>query len=149
MAGPEKCADGHGRIEKGRPRSLFRRSGDAGVHALGQVMHIRVSSAVRQTPDVIKRRLNELLPANIVILQIKRAPRNFHARHDALTRTYVYQISRRKQAFMKKYVWWVKEDLDLPAMAHAAAALVGRHDFTCCTDNEKNVGNGRGFVSCR
>ena len=104
---------------------------DAGVHALGQVMHIKVSSAVRQTPDIIKRRLNELLPADIVILQIERAPRSFHARHDAVTRTYVYQISRRKQAFMKKYVWWVKEDLDVPALARTAAALVGRHDFIC------------------
>ena len=32
---------------------------------------------------------------------------------------------------MKKHIWWVKEDLDLPAMALAAAALIGRHDFIC------------------
>src|SRR5215475_12347843 len=104
---------------------------DAGVHALGQVVHIRVGSTVKHHPEVIKRRFNDLLPADIAVLDIERAPRNFHARHDARSRVYVYQISRRKQAFTKRYVWWVKEDLDLDVMRRAAALLVGRHDFIC------------------
>ena len=112
---------------------------DAGVHALGQVMHIKVVSQVRQPVDVIQRRMNDLLPPDIVILQFEQAARNFHARHDALSRVYIYQISRRKQAFMKKYVWWVKYDLDAAAMARAASLLVGRHDFVCfrATDRSK------------
>ena len=104
---------------------------DAGVHALGQVMHMRVAPQVRHTVDVIRRRLNEALPADIVILHVERAPRSFHARHDALTRAYIYQISRRKQAFTKRYVWWVKEDLDIEDMTKAASLLAGRHDFVC------------------
>jgi tRNA pseudouridine38-40 synthase len=104
---------------------------DAGVHALGQVVHLKVASAVKHTPAVIKRRLNDLLPADIVVLDIERAPRNFHARHDARSRVYIYQISRRKQAFTKRYVWWVKEDLDLGVMRRAVSLLVGRHDFIC------------------
>lgn len=104
---------------------------DAGVHALGQVAHMRVSSQVRHTPVVIQRRLNDLLPADIVVLDCDRADRNFHARHDARSRTYIYQISTRKQAFTKRYVWWVKNDLDVKAMKKAAAELVGRHDFVC------------------
>jgi len=104
---------------------------DAGVHALGQVVHLKVASAVKHTLPVIKRRLNDLLPADIVVLDIERAPRNFHARHDARSRVYIYQISRRKQAFTKRYVWWVKEDLDLDVMRRAVALLVGRHDFIC------------------
>jgi tRNA pseudouridine38-40 synthase len=104
---------------------------DAGVHALGQVMHIRVSPPVRHTPDEIRRRLNDLLPADIVILRVEPAGRSFHARHDARSRVYIYQISRRKQAFTKRYVWWVKEDLDVKSMERAAGALVGRHDFVC------------------
>ena len=104
---------------------------DAGVHALGQVMHLRVASPVRHSPDAIKRRLNDLIPADIVILDVERAERNFHARHDARSRVYIYQISRRKQAFMKRYVWWIKDELDVKAMERAAAALVGRHDFEC------------------
>ena len=104
---------------------------DAGVHALGQVVHIRVGSTVKHHPEVIKRRFNDLLPADIVVLAVEPAPRAFHARHDARTRVYIYQISRRKQAFTKRYVWWVKEDLDVMAMQRATSMLVGRHDFIC------------------
>ena len=104
---------------------------DAGVHALAQVVHMRVTSTVKHTPETIKRRLNDLLPADVVILHIERAQRNFHARHDARSRVYVYQISRRKQAFTKRYVWWVKDDLDLERMEQAVSLLVGRHDFIC------------------
>jgi tRNA pseudouridine38-40 synthase len=104
---------------------------DAGVHALGQVMHMRVASQVRHEPAVIKRRMNDLLPADVVIIDIQRAARTFHARHDARSRVYIYQMSRRKQAFTKRYVWWIKEDLDLLLMSQAAKMLVGRHDFIC------------------
>jgi len=104
---------------------------DAGVHALAQVMHIKVASQVQHTPGVIRRRLNDLLPADIAILNVERAPRNFHARHDAVARVYLYQISRRKQAFIKRYVWWVKEELDIQHMSEAVAMLAGRHDFVC------------------
>ena len=104
---------------------------DAGVHALGQVVHIKVAAEVKHDPDIIMRRLNDLLPADVAILQVERAPRNFHARHDARSRVYVYQISRRKQAFTKRYVWWIKERLDVKKMQRAASLLAGRHDFIC------------------
>jgi tRNA pseudouridine38-40 synthase len=104
---------------------------DAGVHALGQVAHLKVASPVREAPAVLMRRLNDLLPADIVVLRLEPAPRNFHARHDAVSRAYIYQISTRKQAFTKKTVWWVKEPLDVKAMSRAAAMLAGRHDFIC------------------
>ncbi len=104
---------------------------DAGVHALGQVAHVKLASPVKHSLEIIKRRWNDLLPADIAILEVERAPRGFHARHDARSRVYVYQISRRKQAFTKRYVWWVKEDLDLKRMERAASMLAGRHDFIC------------------
>ena len=104
---------------------------DAGVHALGQVVHIKVAAEVKHDPDIIMRRLNDLLPADVAILQVERAPRNFHARHDARSRVYIYQISRRKQAFTKRYVWWIKERLDVKKMQRAASLLAGRHDFIC------------------
>ena len=77
------------------------------------------------------RRFNDLLPADIVVLKVERTARNFHARRDAVSRSYIYQISTRKQAFTKKTVWWVKEGLNVRAMSDAAALLVGRHDFIC------------------
>jgi tRNA pseudouridine38-40 synthase len=104
---------------------------DAGVHALGQVMHIKAVSEVRHSPETIRSRLNDLLPADIAILNVERAPQNFHARHDADARVYLYQISKRKQAFIKRYVWWIKDDLDVQRMSEAASMLVGRHDFIC------------------
>jgi len=104
---------------------------DAGVHALGQVAHVKVDRQVRETPEELLRRFNDLLPADIVVLKVERAARNFHARRDAVSRSYIYQISTRKQAFTKKTVWWVKEGLNVRAMSDAAALLVGRHDFIC------------------
>jgi tRNA pseudouridine38-40 synthase len=104
---------------------------DAGVHALGQVLHLRIAQPVRFPANIIQRRLNDVLPADIVILDVSPAPRTFHARHDARTRVYIYQISRRKQAFTKKYVWWVKEELDVTLMSKAAKMLIGHHDFIC------------------
>jgi len=104
---------------------------DAGVHALAQVMHLKVASASKHTPATIRRRLNDLLPADIAVLDVERAPRNFHARHDAQARVYLYQISRRKQAFIKRYVWWIKDEVDIQKMSEAASFLVGRHDFVC------------------
>lgn len=104
---------------------------DAGVHALGQVAHIKVNRQVRETPDVLLRRFNDLLPADIVVLRFERVAKDFHARHDAVSRSYIYQISTRKQAFTKKTVWWVKDPLDVKAMSRASALLVGRHDFVC------------------
>jgi tRNA pseudouridine38-40 synthase len=104
---------------------------DAGVHALGQVMHLKVASQVKDGSHVIQRKMNDLLPADIAILDIQQADRKFHARHSARSRVYVYQISRRKQAFTKRYVWWVKDSLDLKRMNEAASLIVGRHDFIC------------------
>jgi tRNA pseudouridine38-40 synthase len=104
---------------------------DAGVHAIAQVAHLRVNTLARRSPDEIRRVLNDNLPADIVVSAIEEVPNTFHARHDATTRSYVYQVSTRKTAFSKKYVWWIKDPLDVAVMSEAATMLVGRHDFNC------------------
>jgi tRNA pseudouridine38-40 synthase len=104
---------------------------DAGVHAEGQVAHLRLPGRVKHAPADVRRALNSALPTDIVVLAVEEASGRFHARHDALSRTYRYQLSRRKTAFRKKYVWWVKEPLDVAAMARAARLVEGRHDFRC------------------
>lgn len=103
---------------------------DAGVHAAAQVAHARFEKTRRYDPGQLTHEVNERLPADIVLLEASPASSSFHARHDAVRRSYVYQISRRKTAFSKKYVWWVKQPLDVTLMAKAAALLVGRHDFS-------------------
>jgi len=105
---------------------------DSGVHAIAQVAHVR-THAKRSfpAPHEILRALNERLPSDICVLDVEVESDKFHARHDAVARTYLYQISTRRTAFFKKYVWWVRESLDLPLMSRAARMLAGRHNFIC------------------
>lgn len=100
---------------------------DSGVHALAQVAHLRAGR--RLAACEILRGLNNRLPADINILKVEEARPGFDARRDALSRYYLYQISTRRTAFAKNFVWWVKEELDLEPMRQAARSLVGRGDF--------------------
>ncbi len=103
---------------------------DSGVHALGQVAHLKVRNALRKlsAPQIL-RELNDRLPSSIAVVSCEDAPGRFHARHDAVSRTYFYQYSTRKTALSKRFVWWIKEPLDIPKMQAAAALIAGRHDF--------------------
>jgi tRNA pseudouridine38-40 synthase len=107
---------------------------DAGVHALAQVAHLELYTNL--APEPLRRRINDELPADIHIISIDKVPHRFHARHDAVSRSYLYQISRRRTAFGKPFVWWVRERLDLAAMRHAAEAFAGRQDFAAFSDDD-------------
>jgi tRNA pseudouridine38-40 synthase len=100
---------------------------DAGVHALGQIAHLDVATTL--PPETLRQRLNDELPADINILAAVPVPHRFHARHDAVARRYLYQIARRRTAFAKNYVWWVKEPIDVARMRDAARSFVGMRDF--------------------
>ncbi len=100
---------------------------DAGVHALAQTAHLRLRRRI--DPDKLLRQVNEALPSDIHLLSIAPESDRFHARHSATSRTYLYQISRRRTAFAKRYVWWVRRPLDADRMRKAAALVPGRHDF--------------------
>ena len=106
---------------------------DAGVHALAQVAHVRARRRVSEG-DVV-RKINDLLPHDVNVLSAEPAPPAFHARHDALSRTYLYRISRRRTAFDKRFVWWVRDRLDAAAMARAALLFAGRRDFASFCEN--------------
>ncbi len=101
---------------------------DAGVHALAQTAHLRLKEAI--DPRVLRTRTNERLPPDIHILSVEPAEARFHARHAATARSYLYQVCRRRTAFGKRHVWWVKRPLDADRMREAAERFVGRHDFT-------------------
>ena len=106
---------------------------DAGVHALAQVAHLRAKKTL--TPREIEHGLNDRLPFDVNVLAVDPAAPDFHARHDAVSRTYLYRISRRRTAFDKRLVWWVKDRLDTAAMQQAAALFEGRHDFASFCEN--------------
>ncbi|HEX8708976.1 MAG TPA: tRNA pseudouridine(38-40) synthase TruA [Pyrinomonadaceae bacterium] len=103
---------------------------DAGVHALRQVAHLKSRSPARHlSPGRLLSGINGLLPHDINLLAAQDAPNGFHARHDAVARHYLYQISTRRTAFGKPYVWWVRDRLNVASMQRACQMLVGRHDF--------------------
>ena len=102
---------------------------DAGVHAIAQVVHLRVETHRGWKAFEIQYGLNDRLPSDIVVLDVEETSPAFHARHDAVSRSYVYQIAIRKTAFAKRHVWWVKEKLEQAPMMEAAKLLAGRHNF--------------------
>lgn len=107
---------------------------DAGVHALAQVAHLEARTML--SPAILQMKINDLLPADINILQTEKAHPRFHARHNAISRSYIYQISQRRTAFGKRYVWWIKDRLDLDMMQGACGIFEGFHDFRSFTQDD-------------
>jgi tRNA pseudouridine38-40 synthase len=98
------------------------------------VAHLDIRRA--PPPETLRREVNDALPSDINILSVDAAPPRFHARHTAVARSYLYQIARRRSAFAKPYVWWVRDPLDLERMRAAAAAFAGLHDFRAFSDDD-------------
>ena len=117
---------------------------DAGVHALAQVAHLDIDTTT--PPETLRRAINDALPGDINVLRVEKVRHRFHARHGATARSYIYQIARRRTAFAKAYVWWVKEELDLPEMRRAAAGFVGLHDFRSFSDDDPDQKSTRALV---
>ena len=107
---------------------------DSGVHALCQVAHLDVQTVL--APEIIKLKLNDNLPHDINILEVEKTNQNFHARHSAKSRSYIYVISRRRTAFGKNFVWWIKDKLNFNAMKKASELFFGMHDFVSFSDDD-------------
>jgi tRNA pseudouridine38-40 synthase len=118
----------------GRPAHELYGAGrtDAGVHALAQVAHLDLAAPIDAA--ALRRDLNDALPHDIAVTDAGQVAHRFHARHSAIGRSYLYQVARRKTAFGKPFVWWVRERLDPEAMRKAAGHLAGFHDFQAFTD---------------
>src|SRR6476660_8037374 len=117
---------------------------DAGVHALAQVAHLELYTTL--PPESLRRKLNDELPSDLHIRAIESVPHRFHARHDAVARCYLYQISRRRTAFGKPYVWWIREPLDVDTMRVAARAFVGMQNFESFTADDPGEKSTRVLV---
>ena len=102
---------------------------DAGVHAKGQVANFHTDT--RMTTEEIKEYMNEYLPMDIAVLEVKDAAERFHSRLNVKRKTYCYHIwnSQVPNVFARKYSYQVPEPLDLEAMKKAASYLLGTHDF--------------------
>ena len=120
---------------------------DVGVHALGQIAHLTVDDLQTNiTPRQILKGFNDLLPHDINIIKVVNAPENFNARRDAVMRYYLYQISTRRTAFAKSFVWWIKDNLDVKPMQTAAEMLVGKHNFASFGEIEDSRASEMVFV---
>jgi tRNA pseudouridine38-40 synthase len=104
---------------------------DAGVHALGQVVHFDIAKAI--TADRVRDALNyHLRPHPIAVLDARRADPGFHARFDAIERRYLYRIVNRRAPLTvdRGRAWQVPVALDARMMHEAAQILVGHYDFS-------------------
>jgi tRNA pseudouridine38-40 synthase len=111
------------------PRLTAAGRTDAGAHSHGQVVGVPLSR--EWEPERLSTALNAVLPQDVAVRQADRAASDFHARFDALRRTYRYVVvSRRTRSpLLRRHAWQIAGDLDVAAMTSAVALLRGTHDF--------------------
>jgi tRNA pseudouridine38-40 synthase len=118
------------------PRLVCAGRTDAGVHALGQVVHVELANPMfaddRGEPGArLARSCNRLLAPSIVVTACVPAPAGFDARHSARSRTYRYLVhdAPASSPLLDGLAWQTAGPLDVRAMTQAAYAVLGEHDF--------------------
>lgn len=114
---------------------------DAGVHAKQYFAHVDIEKAL---PENFLYRINNMLPEDIAIQKIFNVKPDFHARFDAINRTYKYFIHFEKNPFLEDYSFLLlNKTLDISAMNHCLSLILGEHDFSCFekkgSDNKTSV----------
>jgi tRNA pseudouridine38-40 synthase len=103
---------------------------DAGVHAMGQVVHF--DSDATRTERGFRLGANSYLPDDIAVTWLREVPEHFHARFGALARSYRYVILNRESrpGLAQGRATWERRPLDERRMHDAAQVLIGEHDFS-------------------
>ncbi len=102
---------------------------DAGVHAKQIFAHFDAKDEVDCNQLIYK--LNSFLPKDIAIQDVFAVQKDAHARFDAISRSYLYRISLKKNAFNTEQAYFVKQKLDVCKMNEAAQILLNYKDFQC------------------
>ncbi|MDM5196930.1 tRNA pseudouridine(38-40) synthase TruA [Fictibacillus enclensis] len=112
---------------------------DAGVHALGQVLHFDSPLAI--VPERWQKAVNALLPADIRILEVEAVPFDFHARFSAVEKEYHYRLmtSGEPDVFRRNYASHFPYPLDHTAIQEAMGIFMGTHDFTSFSSARSEV----------
>jgi tRNA pseudouridine38-40 synthase len=110
---------------------------DTGVHCEQQFFHGDITREFDIPSYIVK--LNSILPAAIAIHSIQPVKANISARFDAISRSYRYQITRKKNPFLEGYAWHYYKSVNVETMNKAAALLVGEQDFECFSKVKTNV----------
>ncbi len=111
---------------------------DAGVHAEGMVANFFMDTDMEA--EKLRDYMNHYLPDDIVIKEVREASERFHARYNAVGKTYRYTCfdGVTKPLFDRKYVWTLEQRLDIARMQEAADYLIGEHDFcSFCKNSQK------------
>ena len=110
---------------------------DTGVHARGQVANFHTGSRM-DCADLLSE-LRKYLPEDIGIYSCREVSPRFHARLNALEKTYQYRLwnSDSPCVFDRRFVAVMEEELDVEAMEAAAQLLLGTHDFSAFCANKK------------
>jgi len=103
---------------------------DAGVHAIEQVIHFETNSVRSDKSWVFGCNVN--LPHDVNVLWVKEVSDDFHARFDAVARSYEYRIlnTEVRSSLNSDFVLWEPRKIDLEKFKEAAKILVGEHDFS-------------------
>ena len=110
---------------------------DAGVHARAMTANARLETSL--TPEKIRDYMNQYLPDDICVREVREASERFHSRYNATGKTYCYTcyVGELKPVFQRKYVTVLKEVPDVDLMRRAAADLLGTHDFASFCSNPR------------
>lgn len=116
---------------------------DAGVHALGQVVHFDYNGKERSNHSIVQGLNFHLLNEQLRVINASKVEDNFNARLSAKQRIYHYKITNRKATLClnKERSWHVPQKLDLEKMKQASLFLLGKHDFTSFRDKQCQAKN--------
>jgi tRNA pseudouridine38-40 synthase len=112
---------------------------DAGVHAIGQVIHFDSPFTIDETGW--KKALNAQLPNDIYVLKVEEVDTNFHARYDVTEKEYHYFVLNEEtpNIFKRNYMYHFPHSLDLEKIEEACQYLEGTHDFTTFSSSKATV----------
>jgi tRNA pseudouridine38-40 synthase len=103
---------------------------DAGVHARGQAVGVRVPE--RWAAAEMRRALNAVLPSDVWVAAAREMRSQFHARYSAIARRYSYYVGTDEcshSPFRRRWEWAVRRPLARELLDDGAAAVVGTHCF--------------------
>lgn len=107
---------------------------DAGVHAMGQVANFCMDTTL--STEELRAKINSYLPTDILVVSLEPVSERFHSRLNAKRKTYVYRMAQPgyQNVFLRNYVTFLEEPVDVERMREAANLLLGEHDFkSFCT----------------
>ncbi|WP_207433796.1 tRNA pseudouridine(38-40) synthase TruA [Sabulibacter ruber] len=101
---------------------------DTGVHATQQWVHVDLPQVLH--PEEMQYKLNRILPSDISVGEVRAVGPEAHTRFDAISRTYEYRITLKKNPFLVRHAYYLSRPPDVAVMNQAAQALLELEDFT-------------------